>query len=1251
MKTKIKNVNADQHLAEEELSSVLDSRFTKYAFMSLEDRALPDARDGLKPSQRRVLVAMSDLNLTSTSGTEKCAKICGDTSGNYHPHGEAVVYPTLYRLAQDWVLRYPLLSGQGNFGNVDGDAPAAMRYCLTGDALINVGGLKQIKSISKKEKIDLTVESIDGLNNASKWFDCGQHPVKKIQTRCKYSITGTLNHPLFVLSNVNGIPKTDWKTLEDLNVGDFVVLKRGSEHFAKEYVSLEKFYPNKDSFRESVNKFDLPNYLNENLAFVFGCLISEGTLSSYDKISFTNKDKKYFKKYINCFNSALPNWSCSEYKHGPCHSSDACGIFLLDFLNNLGLEKSIAKNKSVPFVILNSPKSVISSFLQALYEGDGGVCIGPKNSFEVTYNSQSFDLIKQVQILLLQFGIVATSYFDKSRKIYKLIIKGKNNFIKFKSEIGFFSNKKKNKLKAAILYTTGKALSKKDYVPYVSYFVRKNSIKNKDFLNKNNFDRIENWHKHKNIIKESLTSQNFEIISSLMRDDFYYDEVVSIEDAGEQNVYSVKVDSKCHSFVANGFINHNTEAKLSKFGECLLSDLSQDVVPFVPNYNEKRKEPTILPALLPNLLLNGCEGIAVGWATKMLPHNLKEIVSVIKEYIKNPNITYEKIVKLMPGPDFPTGGKLLGQDGVLDYYKTGRGSIKLEGIYDVKKDKIVISELPYQTSPDQFCTEIKNLVESDKLVGIADLKNLSSKKTGINIVIDVAKNGNANLILNILLKQTCLRKSMSVNSTVLIDGKVVPEANILQLIKAFVDHRNVVLTNKFTSELAKANARIHILDGLIGILDKIEKVVRLILDSENAEEAEKALIQKKYVSSIEQAKAVLAITLRQITKLEGNNLQKERSNLNDRAKWLKNILSSKEEMSNFIVEQQEELVKKYGDDRRTRIEASVVDIEDEDLIKNEQLIISLTGDGYVRSIPVESYRVQNRGGTGSSGISKSDSNPENIFEMFESNSKSLILFFTNKGLVYQRKAYQIPIASKTGKGMHVSNLLSLDINEFVTNMITIKNLSQKGFLTIVTKNGIIKKTEISEYDTNRKTGGLTALVLSDGDEVKFACVTDGKRDVFIVTKNGQCVRYAEKIITIQGRSTRGSKALKLDSSDEVAQVFTLSKEDMPDILVVTAKGFGKKTKAEEYKSLGNRNVKGYSVIKKSALVKNGSIIGACAVEKGDSILTMTSSGKCIRIDSEDIKETGRTTTGVKIIKLEDNDNVVKITRVAKQVEV
>jgi DNA gyrase subunit A len=809
----------DQHITEETLSSALDSRFVQYAFMSLEDRALPDARDGLKPSQRRVLITMFDLKLTSNSATEKSAKITGYCSGNYHPHGDMVVYPTMYRMVQPWILRYPLLTGQGNFGNPDGDSPAAQRY---------------------------------------------------------------------------------------------------------------------------------------------------------------------------------------------------------------------------------------------------------------------------------------------------------------------------------------------------------------------------------------------------------------------------------------------TEAKFSKFGEAMLQDLSPDVVPFIPNYNEKLKEPTILPSLLPNLLVNGCEGIAVGWATKILPHNLREVAKLIKAYVENNNLTAEEAIKIMPGPDFPTGGKLLGKEGVLEYYKTGRGKIILEGNYEIQKDakstKIVITELPYQTSPDDFYKEIEALTDDGKIVGISDAKNLSSRRTGIQIVLEVSKSGNPSLIVNQLIKHTCLRKSYSVNQTVLIDGKVVPEASLLDLVKAFVEHRKVIITNKYEAELKKSKARINILDGLIKATKNIDRIIKIVRESDSPEEAETVLIDEMIVTNSLQAQAVLAITLRQLTKLEANKLMAERDELIKRITWLENVLKNASEVLKIVIEEQEEIAKKLGDDRRTKVIKAAEDIEDEDLIQDEQLIIALTGDGYLKSVPVGLYRVQNRGGTGSLGVNKND-DPENIFELFESGSKKVILFFSNLGTVYQRKAYEIPQSSKTGKGLHVSNLLNLEVDEQITNMIALDSLQEKGNLVIVTKLGMIKKTPIAEYDTNRKNTGIVGINLKEGDNVQFACITDGKKDIFIATADGQCVRYNEAIVPEQGRATQGCRCMKLDGDDSVAQVFVLDPKDQPDILVVTSGGFGKKTAGDEYKSMNNRAVKGYSVIKKQTLIKNGKIVGACAISKGDGILVMVSTGKCLRLDAKDIRETGRTTAGVKLIKLDNSEMVVKITKV------
>ncbi len=694
-----------------------------------------------------------------------------------------------------------------------------------------------------------------------------------------------------------------------------------------------------------------------------------------------------------------------------------------------------------------------------------------------------------------------------------------------------------------------------------------------------------------------------------------------------------------------------TEAKLSDFGDMMLEDLAPDVVPFIPNYDEKLTEPTILPAKFPNLLVNGCAGIAVGWATSMPPHNLKELAEVVKSYIKNPKITPQEIMAIMPGPDFPTGGKILGRDDILEYYSTGHANLKLEGIYKIekgKRDQIVILELPYQIGPERVAKEIEQLVDSKVIQGISDLKNLSSKKTGIRLVIECQNGANVNVIVNNILKHTSVRSSFSVNQTVLVDKKVYSEVNLSFLLKTFVDHRVEVLTKKFQSELERNKARIHVLDGLIKVASNIDAVIKIIRSSDSAADAVVKLIASGNVETEIQAKAVLAITLAQLTRLESQKLTQERETLQERCKWLKKILGHRDEILELIIQEQDELAKKYGNDRRTKITATVRDIDNEDLIKDEDLIISLTGDGYIRSVPISTFKVQGRGGKGVAGVA--DAADEDVFEIFQARSKSIIFFFTNTGLCYKKKAYEIPQTSRTAKGMHVSNLLDLKEGEKVTGCISVDNLKE-GYLVMLTQKGLIKRTPISEYETSLIKAGLTAIKLGEKDEVFCVLKTNGKQDIVIITKQGQCVRYNEDVVSLQGRNTQGSRSMRLAVDDEIAQMLLITPREDCKLLVVTTGGYAKSTHASEYKAFDNRQVKGYAVIKKKALDKNGLIAGAVAVRDGKSLLMLTQKGKVIVVDSAAIRATGRTTTGVTAARLDEDDAIIKIAAVDKAEEI
>ncbi len=807
-------IDKEDHIIDKEFIELLDDRFTNYAFAVMEDRALPDARDGLKPSQRRTLVAMNDLNLRSSGKTKKCAKICGDVSGNYHPHGEAVVYPTLVRMAQVWSLRYPLISPQGNFGSpAPEDKPAAMRY---------------------------------------------------------------------------------------------------------------------------------------------------------------------------------------------------------------------------------------------------------------------------------------------------------------------------------------------------------------------------------------------------------------------------------------------TEAKFSAFGDQMVAELSNQVVDYVSNYNDELMEPTVMPSLIPNLLINGCSGIAVGWATNMAPHNLREVANLIDAYIKNPEITVDEILEIVPGPDFPLPCKILGTNGVKSYFTTGRGSIQLEGYHTIESEKngqlyIKVTALPYGGSAEGFCREIKELVESKKIEGITNLKNLTNKK-GMDVRIWIHKSANSNVVLNLILKHTSLRTNFSVNSTVLMGGKkVVENVPIIKLVETFVEHRKDVLTRKFNAELDKNNRRLHILDGLIGITAKIDSVIKLIRQADDRNVAQQELIAQGFVKSPEQADAVLKITLGNLTKLDVNSMTDEFSKLTSRNEWLVEQLSSDKKMLRLISKEQLDLAAKIGDDRRSEIVPSIEDFNYEDLIKEEQIIVSLTKDGYIKRVPLDTFKTQNRGGKGVIGVKSREEDEASDF--FSGTTHDLFLFFTNQGNLLKKKGYEIPLATRTSKGVHLNNLLNLTEAESVSSTITLKSLDVDGNFVMVTKKGLIKRSEIRDYNTSLRKRGLKAITLTESDELAFVMQTDGTQDVMIVTAMGMAVRYSENLVRCIGKNGQGSRSMLLKAEDTIAAVLAIDADADPSILVITEFGKGKKTFASEYRSTAGRAVKGQRTINTLKREASGKIVSAVALSDNDEILVLTNKGKMMRCNLDSLRNKSKVTQANNIVSLDDGDTV------------
>lgn len=687
-----------------------------------------------------------------------------------------------------------------------------------------------------------------------------------------------------------------------------------------------------------------------------------------------------------------------------------------------------------------------------------------------------------------------------------------------------------------------------------------------------------------------------------------------------------------------------TEAKLSSFGDLMVNELSDQVVRYQSNYNDEMMEPTVLPSLFPNLIVNGCSGIAVGWATNMAPHNLREVAKLIDAYIKNPDITTDEALQIVPGPDFPIRCKVLGLDGIRSYFTNGRGTVQLEGYYDIVQERnqeiIKVSELPYGSSAESFCREIKDLVESKKIEGITGLKNLTSKK-GMDVRIWLHKSASSQVVLNQLLKRTSLRTSFSVNSTVLLDGKrVVENVSILQLVKAFVEHRKEVLTNKFTAEHIKNSARIHILEGLLGITDKIDAVIKLVRNADNKEDAAKELIAQEFVSSQEQADAVLRITLGNLTKLDTRALQDEFDKLDKRNQWLATQLASEKKMLGLISKEQLELAEKFGDDRRSEILALEDEISYEDLIKEEQIVVSLTKDGYIKRVPLDTFKTQNRGGKGVIGVKSREE--DEASDIFSGTTHDLFLFFTNEGNLLKKKGYEIPLASRTSKGTHLNNLLNLTEGESVSSTITLKSLDIDGYFVMVTNKGLIKRSEIREYDTSLRKRGLKAITLTEGDSLNFVMNTDGNKDIMLVTSLGMAVRYPETLVRCIGKNGQGSRSMLLSREDSIAAVLSIDSEADPSILVITELGKGKKTSASEYRSTAGKNVKGQRTINQTKREQTGKIVAALSITDTDEILVLTNKGKMMRCNLDSLRNKSKATQANNIVALDNNDTVQSV---------
>ncbi|MBT3395465.1 DNA gyrase subunit A [archaeon] len=680
-----------------------------------------------------------------------------------------------------------------------------------------------------------------------------------------------------------------------------------------------------------------------------------------------------------------------------------------------------------------------------------------------------------------------------------------------------------------------------------------------------------------------------------------------------------------------------TEAKLAKIAEELLKDIEKDTVDFVSNFDDQLKEPSVLPARLPNLLINGSSGIAVGMATNMPPHNISEIITAIIAQIDNPEITFEELLKLVPGPDFPTGGQILGRNGIINAYKTGKGIVRVRGVCEVEERKIIISEIPYQVNKTTLIEAIANLVKTKKVEGISDIRDESDRK-GMRVVILLKRDANGELILNQLYRHTSLENTFGINNLALVNHqpRILP---LKEIISNFILHRKIIIVRRTNFDLDKAEKKAHILLGLKKALDNIDEVVRTIKQSDNVEIAKQGLITNFELSE-EQSKAILEMKLQKLTSLETIKIIEEHKKLIELIKYLKSILESESKIFEIIKEELNELKEKYGDDRRTEIIDVAESIDDEDLIEKEDVVITVTHTGYVNRMPLETYRSQNRGGR---GIKATGTREEDFVEnLFTTNTHDYLMFFSNLGKVYWSKAYNIQSGSRYSKGMNLINLLRLAKDERIKTIIPIHEFDEDSYLNIVTRNGLIKKTSLKEYSKPRK-GGIIAINLKDGDNLVEVLLTKDNDELIIASANGKAVRFSEGQVRAVGRNSSGVKSIKLVKGDNVIGA-DIAKNT---VLTITENGYGKRTPIEEYRKI-NRG--GSGVINIKTTERNGNVVSVSCVSGDEELMFVTKKGILIRVSVKDVSKIGRNTQGVRVMKLDSGDKVISVAKIVQESE-
>jgi DNA gyrase/topoisomerase IV subunit B/DNA gyrase/topoisomerase IV subunit A/intein/homing endonuclease len=1217
-----------------EISQFALVNFLLYAYMVIEGRALPHVNDGLKPVQRRILYTLYQLNILPNKPFKKSAKVIGEVMGKYHPHGDSSIYQAMVKMAQDFNYRYPLIEGQGNFGSIDGDEAGAYRYCFVGDTrvmtdmgLVRISDIPKINGLDKMPEvmeISSMVNSIGTSQKATKWLYSGVQNVLEITTEKGYKVVCTPNEPFYIL---NENLEFEWKEADKFLIGQSLSLNTVNQVNIPSEKNLE--------FSDYLGRgkdLQVPSRMSKDLAKFLGYIVSDGSLRlNKTSLEFGSSDKLIHNDFISISKVLFPDAKIKtrvvEPTEGRQINSTVTHYYvsinsskIVQFLNLIGAESVLAPQKKIPNIIFQSSAEEVSSFISAYYEGDGSVNIGETQC--ITLLSTSYELLGDMKLLLLNyFGIISNKILinkaDGNNTLYSISITSGEEIVKFRSQINFISKRKKEEIDKAIIHDGESGSFARNLIPSLSEFITKyfneRNISPKyisdDFgisvLKQEVFPLVllSKFRQIKTKVKliqylekwSDDSRKRFSILynklSSILNTDYYFDKIVSIKLLDEQHpVYDLTVEST-NAFVANGFVAHNTEVRLTHYGMHVLGEIDLGTVDWKSNYDETESEPEILPSLLPNLLLNGSSGVAVGMSTNIPPHNIKEIIDALILMANNPLVETSELIQIVKGPDFPTGGIIVNGKELEQIYENGEGTIYVRSRVRIEDNVIFVTEIPFKVNKVELIKDIDSLIKRKKVEGLRSVVDYSNLE-GIDIRIKFEKWCEPGIILNQLYKKTRLQSTFSVKLRSLEEGK--PKIfNLKETIQSFISkkikdigRRSVYLSTKNRKELDNASTQLF-------IINNYQQIADIVKSSEN-EKIRDENLKKKF--SIEQEKINQILdtpsNFRQFSVERVARLEEKISNLNKEQANLLEIIGNEESRRKYLINELETLRDKYATDkRRTDILYSSRFVTEKQLVvkKDELIILNISEE---RKIDISTGKqdkklhsfinVYNPGclnGTNSPSVGKEINKIARGIEnkkIIRTNTHADLWCFSNLGKIYIIPVYSLPLqqGKKYGTNLRESGILKLVENEIITNIIAVEDkyleTTNDKYLVILTKKGKIKKISLDHIKNVFVSGKKVVNIARFEDEICQICFTSGEDQVIIFTKEGRYKYLDEKLIKIRGRTSYGNTGIKVrgNNYDETVGLLVIKKEfDRSKLLIlgVTGDNLGRKTPLEKIK--------------------------------------------------------------------------------------